>query len=98
MTVELKLSVNDVPIDTDYFVAGFIDHTVSGMMESLEDTGPIKELNLLVDGDKVTINLNGAVVRSNDFVNKIIKGTLLGMVSVLKGVKGAQKVNITLRK
>jgi hypothetical protein len=98
MTVELKLSVNGAKIDTDYFVSGFIDHTVSGMIESLEDTSPVKDLKLSVDGDKVTINLNGSIVPINAFVNKIMKGTILGMVSVLKGVKDAKTVNLALRK
>ena len=53
MTVNLILTVNDVPIKTDYFVAGFIDHTVSGMIEALEGTGKIKNLNLMIEDDTV---------------------------------------------
>ena len=98
MTVELSLAVNGVTIRTDYFVQGFIDHTLSGMVEALEGTGKIRDLDLAIDEDEVTVNLNGAAVPVNTFASKIIKGTTVGMVSVLKGVKDTKKVNITLRK
>ena len=98
MTVNLSLTVNDVPIKTDYFVAGFIDHTVSGMIEALEGTGKIKNLNLMIDGDRVEINLNGAAVPTNAFTGKIIKVTTIGMVSTLKGVNEVKKLSIVLNK
>jgi len=98
MTVEISLTVNDTPIQEDYFVQSFIDHTVSGMIEALEGTGEIKDLNLSIDGDKVTINLNGVAVPINDFVSKIIRSTIIGMVSVLKGVGDVKKLTIVLHK
>ena len=98
MTVILNLSVNDVPIKTDYFVAGFIDHTVSGMIEALEGTGKIKNLNLVIDGDSVTINLDGVPVPVNVFASKIIKATTIGMLSTLKGVNDVKKLNLILSK
>jgi len=98
MTVQLKLTVNDAQISTDYFVEAFIDHLVSGMIEALEGTGKIKDLNLTIEGDNVTISLNGAVVPANTFVKKIIKGTTIGMVSTLKGVSDIKKINIIVRK
>ena len=99
MTVSLSVTVNDVPINTDYFVGGFIDHTVSGMIEALEGTGKIKDLTLSIDGDKVTVNLNGSVVPTNTFASKIIKSTTFGMVSILKGATGdIKKLSIAIRK
>jgi hypothetical protein len=98
MTVQLSLNVNDTRITTDYFVEGFIDHTVSGMMEALEGIGKIKDLVLSIDGDEVTITLNGAAVPINLFVKKIIKSTTSGMVSPLKGVSDIKKIDIRLRK
>ena len=98
MTVSLNLTVNDTPIKTDYFVAGFIDHTVSGIIESLEGTGKIKDLNLSIDGEKVTLNLNGAIIPTNTFASKIIKSTILGMIAPLKGVTSPKKLSIVIRK
>jgi len=98
MTVKLSLIVNGASIDTDHFVEGFIDHTVSGMIEALKDTGEIKDLNLAIDGDNVTINLNGAVVPLTAFANKIIKNTIIGMVSTLKGVNDIGKLSLALHK
>ena len=99
MTVQLSLTVNDIPIKTDYFVEGFIDHTTSGMIESLEGTGKIKDLNLSIDAGKVSITLNGAAVPINEFVTKIFISTFDGMLDPLKGVtKPIKKVNISIRK
>jgi hypothetical protein len=99
MTVNLILTVNDLPIKTDYFVAAFIDHMVSGMIESLEGTGKINKLHLIIEGDIVDINLNGVTVPVNTFTGKIIRATLIGMVSPLKGVNGAiKKLSIVLNK
>lgn len=98
MTVSLKLLVNDVPIKTDYFVASFLDHTVSGMVESLEGTGKIKDLVLEIEGDNVSIKLNGTAVGINEFVNKIIRSTTIGMVSTLKGVTDVKKLLLTICK
>ena len=98
MTVKLSLIVNDASINTDHFVEGFIDHTVSGMIEALKGTGEIKDLNLAIDGDNITINLNGAVVPLTAFANKIIKNTIIGMVSTLKGVNDIGKLSLALHK
>ena len=98
MTIKLSLMVNDTLIDTDYFVEGFIDHTVSGMIEALEDTGEIKDLNLAIEGDNVVINLNGAAVPLNAFASKIIRSTIIGTVSTLKGVNDIEKLSLVLHK
>ena len=96
MTRELRLSVNDVPIETDYFVEGFIDHVMGGIVASLEGTGEIKNLDVSIEGDRVNINLNNALVPTNYFVNKIIKNTVVGMVSSLKGVDEIHKIRISI--
>jgi hypothetical protein len=98
MTVSLSLTVNDALIRTDYFVEAFIDHTVGGMIESLEGTGKIGDLNLSVDSEKVTVKLNGAVVPTNAFVTRIIRSTMFGMVSTLKGVTEPKKLTLTIKK
>lgn len=89
MTRQISLSVNDVPINLDYFVQEYLEHVVGGIVASLHDTGAIKSLTLSLDNEgKVTINLNGADVPLKYFPNDIIKGTLTGMVATLKGVEG----------
>ena len=88
MTRQISLQVNGNPISLDYFVASFIDHTTAGMIEALENTGPIQTLTLSIDGEKVTINLNGKPVPVNQFATKIVRSTTLGLVAPLKGVSG----------
>ena len=98
MTREVSFSVNDAPVSLDYFVQGFIEHTVSGMVAALEGTGEIEALDISIEGDEVKINLNNALVPTKTFVNKIIKSTLAGLASSLKGVGEIDKMNITIRR
>ena len=93
---QVILHVNDAPIEMDYFVQGFIDHVISGMLNALRGTCRIKNLDLSLEGDTVNIDLNGSTVPINDFVNKIIRNTVLGMVTSLKGVKEVNKLNIEI--
>ncbi len=97
MTRRVSLSINDVPIELDYFVHGYIDHVVGGIIASLRDTGEIESLQLNIDNEgQVTINLNGAGVPIKYFPNKIIKATILGMVSPLRGVGEVNRLEITI--
>ena len=98
MTKQVSLSVNEVPIEADYFIEGFIDHVMGGILEALESTGQIKSLDVSIEGDKVTINLNNALVPINPFVTKIIRNTITGLVSSLKGVSEIQRLDIRIRR
>ncbi|HJX12112.1 MAG TPA: hypothetical protein VJ377_01155 [Dehalococcoidales bacterium] len=90
MTRRVKLAVNDLPIDLDYFVAGYLDHVVGGIVASLRDTGEVRELKLNIDNEgQVTINLNGADVPLTPFPVEIIGNTMRGIVAPLKGVDSA---------
>jgi hypothetical protein len=90
MTRNISLSVNDTPIKLDEFVTGYIDQVTGGMMASLKGTTAIKALELNINEDgTVTINLNGADIPLNFFATEIIKSTLTGMVTPLKGDEGA---------
>lgn len=98
MTRQVNLSVNDAPIKLGYFVQGFIDRTVSGILAGLEGTGEIESLDIEIKGDTVTINLNDALVPINLFANRIIRNTIHGMVSSLNGVGEISSLNISIRK
>ena len=98
MTRQVNLSVNDQPIELDYFVQSFIDHIISGMLASLEGIGEIKNAEVSIEEDKAAINLNNAVVPTNPFVQKIVKNTIWGMVSSLKGVGEINTVKIFIKR
>ena len=91
MTKKVALQVNGAPISLDYFVQSFVDHTVRGMLESLENTEPIRHLRLTIGDEKVDIQLNGKAVSANVFVSKIMRSTIAGMIAPLKGVNGPLK-------
>ena len=99
MAKQVTLSVNDAPIELDYFVQGFIDHTMDGILASLSGTGEIGSLDLSIDdAGQVKINLNNALVPANPFVSKIIKNTIVGMVSSLKGVSDIKRLQIIIKR
>jgi hypothetical protein len=89
VTREINLAVNNVPVKLDYFVAGYIDHVIGGIVASLKDTGDITTLELTIDNEgQVALVLNGAEVQLSFFPTEIIKSTVEGMVRPLKGVTG----------
>jgi len=96
MSRQVSLLVNDQSVETDYFVQGFIDHTIGGILAGLEGTEEIKSLDASIEEEKVVINLNNALVPVNPFVSELIRNTIVGMVSSLKGVGKVDKVNITI--
>ncbi len=98
MTGNLSLIINESPIQTHPFVEEFIEHTVSGMIEALKGTGKIKDLNLTVNGDCVTLHLNGVLIPTNAMTSKIIKNTILGMVSSIQGMEGINTLSIIVHK
>jgi hypothetical protein len=98
MTREVKLLVNDQPVELDYFVQGFIDHTTGGVLAGLEGVRRIGSVTVSIEGDEITINLNNALLQINPFVSKIIKNTIVGMVSSLKGVSNVDRVKMSIKR
>ena len=98
MEAKLRLTINDIQIKTDHFVEGFVEHTISGMIESLEGSGEIKDLTLAIDGDAVAIELNGKKLPTNVFASRIIISTVAGLLAPLKGVSDTKKVTVIINK
>ena len=86
MTRKIDLTVNNVPIELDYYVSGYLDHVVGGIITSLRDTGEIQDLKMTIDKGRVTIDLNGSQVPLKPFPMNIITSTMSGVVAPLKGV------------
>lgn len=98
MTRRISLSVNDVAIETDYFVQGFIDHTVYGMVSSLEGVGDVSEIRIVIKGIDANIWINGDLVPVNDFVSAMVSSTVRGMVLPLKGVEDTEKIQVAIER
>jgi hypothetical protein len=98
MTREVSLLVNGQPIALDYFVQGFIDRTVCGMLASLEEVGTIQGVEVSIEGADVTVSLNNAQLTINPFVSRIIRNTTIGMVSSLKGVDKLDSVAVVIQR
>ncbi len=98
MTRRISLIVNDSPIEMDYFVEGFIDHTVYGMVSSLEGVKEIHDIEIEMNGSDAKISINGNPVPLNDFVSTIVSTTMRGMVSSLKGVEKTGRIQIGIER
>jgi hypothetical protein len=98
MTREVSLLANDQTVSLDYFVQGFVDHTIGGMLAALEEVGRLENVEVYIEGNEVTISLNGALIPINPFVSRIIRNTVVGMVSSLKGVGEPARVKITIHR
>jgi hypothetical protein len=98
MTRRISLNVNDSPIEMDYFVQGFIGHTVYGMVSSLEGMNEIGNIEIETNGNDANICVNGNPVTLNDFAATIVSSTVRGMVSSLKGVENAEKIQIVAQR
>lgn len=97
MTRRITLAVNSLPVETDYFVQNFFDHTVSGMVSSLEGVMEIRDLKVSVEEGRTTILLNGVSLPINGFVNDLFRNTLLGLVSTLKGVSDIRQLTLGIQ-
>jgi hypothetical protein len=98
MTKHLSLSVNDSPIEMDYFVQSFIDHTVYGMVSSLKGIKDIHEIEIKIKGKITEIFVNNDLVPLNDFVAGIISSTVRGMISPLKDIEKTEIIRIVIQR
>jgi hypothetical protein len=98
MTRKISLSVDDSPIEMDYFVQNFIDHTVFGMVSSLEGVADINDIEIKINGNDAAISVNNNSLPLKDFVAEIISGTVRGMVSSLKGVEKPETIQIGIQR
>lgn len=88
MARKVSLNFNGNPIELNPFVEGYVYYIAEGIINSLKGTSAIKKLDLDIDSDGlVTAVLNGKAVSVNVFVMEIIRNTLAGMISNLKGVE-----------
>jgi hypothetical protein len=98
MTKRISLSVNNNPIEMDYFVQRFVDHTVGGIVSSLEGVGDVRDIEMKINGNDVSVSVNAGDVPLNDFVAAIVCNTVRGMVSSLKGVESSEEIRIGIQR
>lgn len=95
---QVSLSVNDAPILLDHFVRGLIDRVTTGIVLALEGTGEPHTVEMTIAGGGVGLKVNGVVVPTNEFVNKVTTSTIFGLVSCLKGVGHIESLKIEIQK
>lgn len=98
MTKSVILIVNEKPVEIDYFVQGFIDHTVRGMVLALEGVIEAEHIGIILKGEDTEISVDNNQLQINPFVSRITSNTIRGMVKSLKGVSDAEAIKISLSK
>jgi hypothetical protein len=98
MTRKITLLVNNTPVEIDYFVQNFLDHTVVGMVSSLEGVKEIRDLEVSIVGAQTKISLNGSSLPTNEFVNDLFRKTLLGLLSALKDIPEVSQLALGIQR
>ena len=85
--LDVKLTVNNNPIELSGFPKEFLLKTTIGAVSSLKKVGDIKNLEMSLSAGKVTIAVNGEKIPLSPFPNNIIVSTMGGLLATLKGVE-----------
>jgi hypothetical protein len=81
------LLVNNNPIEMNPFVEDLVARVSLGIVSSLKGVeATIRNVEIQKQRDNIEIIVNGKVIALTVFPVMIIESTLLGMLSVLKGV------------
>lgn len=86
-TRQITLKANDIPVEIDYFVWRYVDHIVGGIVPCLHSTGDIQTVDLPSSDENTILILNKDTVQMNSFVQQIVRNTVEGIVSSLKGIE-----------
>ena len=97
MSRQVSLSVNNEPIQLEFFVENLVDHVVGGIIAALEGVGEPRTVELAITQGTVDLKVNEAAVPANPFVSRVITSTLYGLVSCLKGVGQIEDLRIDIK-
>jgi hypothetical protein len=98
MTRKITLLVNNTPVEIDYFVQNFLDHTIVGMVSSLEGVKEIRDLEVFIEEAQTRLLVNGSVLPTNEFVNDLFRKTLLGLLSALKNIPEIRQLTLGIQR
>ena len=81
-----------------FTIQNFLDHTVVGMVSSLEGVKEIRDLEVSVEGARTKISLNGSYLPTNEFVDDLFRKTLLGLLSALKDIPEISQLSFGIQR
>ena len=94
---DIKLLVNDEPIELTPFPAEFLTNVVIASVSSLKDVDDIKTLELYEDDGNTKIVVNGERITLTTFPNDYVTNTINGLLSTLRGVDTIKTVKIDIK-
>ena len=89
------LIINGLRVANNTFVDSFIAGVADGLVSPLSGRSCYRALNIVIEEEKCLVEFDGASASTNDFVDNMIKTTLIGMAGVL-GISGTVE-RLTLR-
>ncbi len=93
---KVRLLVNCAPVQIGDFVQQFIKLVIEGILDSLKGNCQVGNVKLIIDNHIVTITVGNDILQLKPFVSNIIKNTVIGMVSSLRGVESIEKLEINI--
>jgi hypothetical protein len=95
-TLKTGLKVNDASVDLNEFAHNYITRIVLCAVSMLKGGQDVKSLVFDLDGDNVSLTINGKKVPLTPFPRAAVIGTFTGMVSALRGVDKIHKLQIDI--
>ena len=95
--MRVRLQCNGLDCLVTPFVGRFIANVCCAMMESLKAPQPSKTVMVALDGDIISVEIDGIAVPLDErqgFAQTIVRDTVRGMISHLKGIDSGRTIRI----
>lgn len=96
MSMKAKLWVDQKPVEMNRFVGDLLGRVVVAVVSALKGTENMREIDIRLEKEEVTVAVNGQSIPLNAFTSEVIANTLRGLVSSLKGVGDTSRVSISV--
>ncbi len=96
MSMKAKLWVDQKPVEMNRFVEDLLWRVVVAAVSALKGTENMREIDIRLEKEEVTVAVNGQSIPLNAFTSEVIANTLRGLVSSLKGVGDTSRVSISV--
>jgi len=90
----VELKVNGKRVELTQFVASFIEGAAGGLITSLKDIEIYTGYTIHMTGRSLDITVDGTRLKTNAFVENLVRNTLTGMAVRLKSVDNVDELEL----
>ncbi|MDD4635051.1 MAG: hypothetical protein PHS35_00335 [Dehalococcoidales bacterium] len=80
---KVKLVINNSAIKNKPFVDDFIAGVADGLVSPLNGSTSYKRMQIVIEKEEVSVIFDHLPVKTDDFLDTMIKSTIVGMASIL---------------